>query len=172
MRELSRQRTVKPVSPVGVRCVTFTEATDASGDVTVRAGLPRNATFDAATGTVRFTPDSAQSGKALFVFAATNGAGVTTTRALQVQVADNGNLPEVRYVQAKKKIVFNGIGFRIGSRVEIDDSNVGDVKNNKKAPATKMISAAAKSMLTGTGMRTIVVVNPDGTRSGPFEYWP
>jgi len=144
-------------------------ASDPDGSpVTIAAGLPRNATFDPATGLVRFTPDSAQDGIVQFVFTATDASGSSASRTFSVTVNDNGNLPEVNVISIKKKVTFTGVGFRVGARVEIDGSFLGDARNSKKAPATKITSASAKAMLAVPGLHTIAVVNPDGTRSGPF----
>jgi subtilisin family serine protease len=138
------------------------------GPVALSAALPRNATFDAASGVVRFTPDSTQEGPVQFVFTATASSGASATKSVVVNVVDDGNLPEVRFIQVKKKITFNGIGFRIGARVEVDGSDVGDAKGSKKAPSSKITSANARAPLSTPGAHTVVVVNPDGTRSGPF----
>ncbi len=147
---------------------TVTASDPEDGSLPVTAALPRNATFDASTGLVRFTPDSAQDGVVQFVFSALDSSGAAGYRVLSVFVLDDGNLPEVNYLQIKKKVTFNGVGYRVGSRIEIDGSDVGDAKNNKKAPATKLISGNARNLLSAPGLHTIVVVNPDGTRSGPL----
>jgi subtilisin family serine protease len=144
-------------------------ASDPEGTpVTIVAALPRNATFDAATGAVRFTPDSAQDGVVQFVFTATDGSGASTSRTVALTVLDNGNLPEVNVITTKKKITFIGIGFRVGARIEIDGTFLGDAKNSKNSPATKITSGSAKAALSTPGLHTVIVENPDGTRSGPF----
>ncbi len=150
--------------------VTSTSPND--GPVTLSASLPRNATFDAATGTVRFTPDSAQDGPVQFLFASIDSTGQMAHRIYVLNVTNNGNLPEVSYTTLKSKVTFNGIGFRVGSKVEIDGHDVGDAKNSKKAPATKITSVNAKSALAVNALHTVIVVSPDGTRSGPFYSFP
>jgi subtilisin family serine protease len=146
-------------------------ATDDNGDpLTVAAALPRNATFDAATGVVRFVPDSSQDGPVQFVFSATDPSGKSESRTVLGNVQDNGNLPEVNSLIVKRKVTFLGIGYRIGTRIEVDGTDVGDAKNNKRAPATKLVSKNARAALSARGLHTIVAVNPDGTRSGPF-FW-
>ena len=144
-------------------------ASDPDGTaVTVIAALPRNATYDQGTGAVRFTPDSAQDGIVQFAFTATDASGASTSRTYALTVLDNGNLPEINFITTKKKITFTGIGFRVGARIEVDGTSLTDARNNKKSPATKITSASAKAALAAPGLHTVVVENPDGTRSGPF----
>ena len=144
-------------------------ASDPDGTpVSIVAALPRNASFEASTGIVRFTPDSAQDGIVQFVFTATDASGAAASRTIPLTVIDNGNLPEVNAITTKKKITFTGIGFRVGARIEIDGVFLGDAKNNKKSPATKLTSTSARAVLSTPGLHTVIVENPDGTRSGPF----
>ena len=164
--------TSSTTTPSGVETTTlqFTvTARGANGETpSLVAALPRNATFDAGTGAVRFTPDSGQNGPVPFVFTAT-GVGGITSRTVVANVLDNPDLPQVKFIEyKKKKVIFDGSGFRVGASVEIDGAGVADAKSLKKSPATRITSKSATASLTAPGLHTVVVVNPDGRRSGPY----
>jgi hypothetical protein len=145
---------------------TVTAADAEGGPVTLSASLPRNATLDASTGKVTFTPDSAQGGGVVqFVFSATNAAGITATKSVAMGVQNYSLLPEVTYLTFKKKVTFNGGGFKPATKLEIDGQVIADARATK---ATKITSVAAAAILTQPGVHTVVVVNPDGFRSGPY----
>jgi hypothetical protein len=136
--------------------------------VTVTVALPRNATFDAGANRIDFTPDSAQDGIVQFLVSAVDSTGKSATRSFSVLVQENFNLPEVDSLVVKGKVTFVGTGFGAGVKLEIDGAQIADAKNNKRSPATKIASKGARAVLTSPGLHTVVVVNPDGTRSGPF----
>lgn len=138
--------------------------------VTVDAGLPRNAAFDHATGKVTFAPDSAQDGDVRFLFTATTADGRSASRTIVATVVDDSNKPEIDAIVFKKKITFVGLGFRSGSKIEIDGTDVGDTKSPKSAPASKLVSKNARAALDAPGIHVVIVVTPTGERSGPYYF--
>ncbi len=145
-------------------------ASDPDGQaVTLSAAVPRNANFDPASGILTFRPDSAQQGYGQFVFSATDATGHVAYRVVTISIQNNSLLPEISYLKLKNsKLTVNGNGFINGTTVEIDGQMVSDAKSSKKSPASKVTTNAGAAMLAAPGQHTIVVVKPDGTRSGPY----
>lgn len=160
--------TVSSVTEGTTLTAIFSAVDPEGGPVTLTAALPRNASFDAGTGTLTFTPDSAQAGIAQVVISAIDAQGRVASKTIAVRVVNDPSLPEIQSLAFKKKVTIYGAGFQSGVRIEIDGTEITDAKPNKKTPAEKLVSAAAASALTGDRLHTIVIVNPGGVRSGPY----
>src|SRR5687768_5743353 len=86
---------------------------------TLSAAVPRNGSFNPATGVFTFTPDSTQAGFAQLVVSARDAQGRVTSKGLAIRVLNNGALPEITYLEDRKSTRLNSSHGYISYAVEI-----------------------------------------------------